>query len=252
MKMFRMISAFLVMMFVGSVVLNGQLEPQRTVQYEPGFKFTDGIYLNFDQVKTNNPIPKAKLLTSADYNDRDFFKKVFEGEKIYYYDEMGVRQELKKSDMWGFARNGVLYIQVQENFNRITFIGSICHFVADITMNDSRYNHNYPYGGGYYDPYSYYSPYNSYYPYSNYYSPYSYGMPYRQSNVQRTELKQYLIDFESGKMLDYEPRNVTILLMNDPELHEEYVRLSRKKQKQLMFVYVRKYNERNPLYLPTK
>ena len=92
----------------------------------------------------------------------------------------------------------LLYVQIQDNFNRITFVGNICHFVADITTYDSRY-YNSPYG--YYDPY--YSPYG----YSNYYNPYSpYYSPYRQSNMARTELKQYLIDFESGKVLEFDVR----------------------------------------------
>jgi len=212
------------------------------VRYTPDFRFNDGIYLNFNQVKMNNPIPKAKLLTSVDYNNREFFKKIFEMDKIYFYDNIGVRQEVAKNAIWGYARNGVLNVQIQENFNRVTFIGNICHFVADITTYDSRYS-NSPYG--YYDPY--YSPYG----YSNYYSPYnSYYSPYRQSNMARTELKQYLIDFESGKVLEFKVDNTELLLMKDNELYEEYVQLSRKKKKKLMFVYIRKFNEKNPLYLP--
>ncbi len=66
------------------------------VKYTPDFRFKDGIYLNFDQVKMNNPIPKAKLLTSADYNDKEFFKDLMESDKIYFYDNMGIRQEVNK------------------------------------------------------------------------------------------------------------------------------------------------------------
>ena len=216
------------------------------VKYSPDFRFNDGIYLNFDQVKLNKPIPKAKLLTSVDYNDREFFKKILEMDKIYFYDNIGVRQEIEKNTIWGYARNGVLYIQIQGNFNRITFVGSICHFVADITTYDSR--NSYPYG--YYDPY--YSPYGygSYYsPYGSYYSPYS---PYRQSNMSRNELKQYLIDFESGKVLEFDIENTELLLMKDNALYDEYVQLSRKKKKDLMFVYIRKFNDKNPLYIPVE
>lgn len=214
------------------------------VKYTSDFRFNDGIYLSFDQVKMNSPIPKAKLLTSIDYNDREFFKKIMEMDKIYFYDNMGVRQEIARNTIWGYARNGVLNIQVQENFNRITFVGSICHFVADITTYDSRY-YNSPYG--YYDPY--YSPYG----YSNYYSPYnSYGSPYRQSNMGRTELKQYIIDFESGKVLEFDIDNTELLLMKDNQLYEEYVQLSRKKKRELMFVYIRKFNDKHPLYLPVE
>lgn len=216
------------------------------IKYTPDFRFRDGIYLNFDQVKANDPIPKAKLLTSVDYNDREFFRKLFEADKIYFYDNMGIRQEIPKNTIWGYSRNGVLYVQIQENFNRITFVGSICHFVADITTYDSRY-YNSPYG--YYDPY-YYSPYgyNSYY---NPYSPYSsYYSPYRQSNMSRNELKQYIIDFENGKVLEFDIQNTELLLMKDDQLYEEYVRLPRRKKKELMFVYIRKFNEKNPLYIP--
>jgi len=240
-KIFFLISFF--SQGIPLVRLSGQ-DKEGMVKYSPEFRFTDGIYLSFDQVKLNSPIPKAKLLTSIDYNDREFFKKIFEMDKIYFYDNMGIRQEVAKNSIWGYSRNGVLYVQVQEGFNRITFVGSISHFVADITTYDSRY-YNSPYG--YYDPY--YSPYG----YSNYYNPYSpYYSPYRQSNTSRNELKQYLIDFESGKILEFDVENTELLLMKDNQLYEEYVQLSRKKKKELMFVYIRKFNEKNPLYIPVE
>ena len=69
-------------------------------------------------------------------------------------------------------------------------------------------------------------------------------------NMSRNELKQYLIDFESGKILEFDVDNTELLLMKDNKLYEEYVQLSRKKRKDLMFVYIRKFNENNPLYIP--
>ncbi len=246
-KMFRIF--FLVCLFSQCMSLlrvSGQ-EKEGMVKYTPDFRFNDGIYLNFDQVKLNSPIPKAKILTSVDYNDREFFNKILEIDKIYFYDNMGVRQEVAKNTIWGFSRNGVLYVQIQENFNRITFVGSICHFVADITTYDSR---------GYNSPYGYYDPYYSPYGYGNYYNPYSsygsYYSPYRQSSMTRNELKQYLIDFESGKVMEFNVDNTELMLMKDNQLYEEYVQLSRKKKKELMFVYIRKFNEKNPLYIPVE
>ncbi len=218
------------------------------VKFTPDFRFREGIYINFEHFKTKNPIPTPKLLTSTDYNDREFFKKLFESGKIYYYDNMGIRQEIVTKDIWGYSRNGILYIQVQENFTRITFVGSICHFVADITTYDPRY-YNSPYG--YYDPYSsYYSPY-SMYPYYGYggYYPGSY-YPYRSSSIARSEVKQYLIDFESGKVVEFDMPNTQMFLAKDPELYAEFLQLPRKKRKDMMFFYIRKFNERNPLYLP--
>ena len=247
---FRTILLIPVIAYVFSLSPVAGQAQDNTVKFTPDFRFKDGIYLDFEQVKTHNPIPKAKLLTSTDYNDREFFKKLLESGKIYFYDNMGIRQEVVTKDIWGYSRNGILYIQVQETFNRITFVGSICHFVADITTYDPRY-YNSPYG--YYDPYySYYSPYSVYSPYGygNYYYPGSYYYPYRQGNMVRSELKQYLIDFDSGKVIEFDMQNTEMLLMKDPKLYEEFVQLPRKKKKDLMFVYIRKYNERNPLYIP--
>jgi hypothetical protein len=243
------IGKYILLTITGCMFFFLRLEAQERegmVKFTPDFRFNEGIYLNFDQVKLNSPIPKAKILTSTDYNDREFFKKLFESEKLYFYDAVGIRQEVLISNIWGYSRNGILYIQVQKKFNRVTFVGTICHFVADITTYDSRY-YNSPYG--YNDPY-YYSPYSPY-GYGSYYSPYgSYYSPYRQSSMARNEMKQYLIDFESGKILEFDMKNTELLLMKDNQLYEEYVQLSRKKKKDLMFVYIRKFNEKNPLYLP--
>ena len=245
-KLFRILFIIILVVYGGVFCkLYGQ-ENEGMVKYTPDFKFTDGIYLNFDQVKANSPIPKAKILTSTDYNNKEFFKNLLSNKKIYFYDAMGVRQEVETNSIWGYSRNGVLNIQIQGNFNRITFVGNICHFVADVTSYDDRY-YNSPYG--YYDPYysPYYSPY--YYPY-NYYSPYgSYYSPYR-ANTARNELKQYLIDFENGKILEYDIENTELLLMKDSQIYDEYVQLPHKKKKDLMFVYIRKFNERNPLFIP--
>ena len=241
------------MTLIAAVIAIGITKAQQgdtLVQYTPDFKFRDGIYLNFDMVRSNSPIPKAKLFTSVDYNDKDFFDQVISSEKIYFYDNMGVRQEIEKDNIWGFARYGVLYVKVQDNFNRITFFGSIIHFVADVTTS-TGYN---PYG--YYDPY--YSPYRSYYspyyysPYSSrYYDPYYYGgSPYR-SNSSRTDLQMFMIDFETGKTYEYNLENLEALLMKDPQLYEEFVSMRNKNQKKMMFVYLRKFNENHPVFLPS-
>jgi hypothetical protein len=232
------------------------LSAQDLVPYTTDFKFSEGIYLNFEQVKENNPIPKAKLLSSTDYNDKDFFKNLFDPGKVYFYDNIGVRQEVEVSSIWGYARNGVLYIQIQGNFNRITYIGSICHFVADITTYDSRiyspYSGYYPY---YYSPYSYgYSPYSyGYYPYGSFYSPYgSYYSPYGSPSTRRSEVVQFMIDFESGEILEFTLDNTKRILMKDPDLYEQFIREKKSKQKDLMFVYLRKYNEKHQLMLPVR
>ncbi|TFH34155.1 MAG: hypothetical protein E4G95_08645 [Bacteroidia bacterium] len=216
-----------------------------SVALSPDFRFRDGVFLNFEQVKSNSPIPKAKILTSAEYNDREFFNQVLESGKIYFYDALGGRQEVSNNDIWGYARNGILYVRVEDGFNRITYLGTLSHFVADVTTYDNRY-YNSPYN--YYNPYSY-SPYYSNY-YNPYNSPYNSGYPYGPTTVTKNELVQYVIDFETGKLVEYEVNNIEILLMKDTELYQEFVQMPRKKKKQMLFLYLRKYNENHPVYLP--
>ncbi len=202
------------------------------VKYSAEFEFRDGIFANFDMVKANRPIPPARIVTDVDMFDRAFYDKVTNGKEIVIYDENGVKKVMKTKDIWGYGRNGALYINVGSAFHRISFVGNICHFVASVTT----YNPNY------YDPY-YYNPYYS----NSYYNP-RYGMP--RSSYSSSELRQYLLDFETGEVLDYDTESVEVLLMKDPELADEYHALRSRKQKQMKFVFIRRFNERHPLYFP--
>jgi hypothetical protein len=224
------------LVFMGiSGQVNAQKDSAAMVKYTPGFKFEEGVFINFDQVKQNRPIAKSRIITTIPYDDPDFYDRVLQEKKIQVFDNLGTKQEVTTKNLWGFSRNGVLYINVNEGYYRITIVGSICHFVASLTS----YNNN---GSSYYNDYGY--PYGGYpyNPYNPYYSPYS--------NTGNTEMRQYLLDFKTGKIVEYDVQGVELLLMADPELHDEFAALSRKKQKQMKFLYIRKFNERNPLYLP--
>jgi hypothetical protein len=203
------------------------------VKYSHEFEFVDGIYANFEMVLANDPIPSARIVTDLDMFDRAFYEKITAGKEIVIYDENGVKKELKTTETWGYGRNGILYINVGGAFHRISFVGSICHFVANVTT----YNPNQ------YDPY-YYNPY-----YSNSYYYNRYSMP--QSNVAQTDLRQYLLDFETGDVMEYDAESVEVLLMKDPELADEFHALRNRKQKQMKFVFIRRFNERHPLYFPS-
>ena len=230
--MYRYLVIFTAVIFLFQLKAAGQ--DVDTVRYTTDFKFNDGFYLSFGMVKANNPIPLARIVTKLDRTDSDFYSELLKQKTFVFFDANGVKSEVPISMLWGFSRNGVLYIKKSENFHRVTIIGSICHFVATITSYDSRY----------YDPY--YGS-NPYYYNSRYSYPYYNSGP-RQSRNQ--EVKQFILDFETGKVLEYDVKAVEILLMKDPELHDEYMALRKKKKKQLKFFYIRKFNERNPIFLP--
>jgi hypothetical protein len=214
---------------------NAQEEEQEDmVKYAPGFQFNEGIYANFEMVLDNNPIPPARIVTDVDMFDRAFYDKITNSKEIVIYDDKGVKKVMETSNIWGYGRNGALYINVGSAFHRISYVGNISHFVASVTT----YNPNY------YDPY-YYNPY-----YMNSYNYNRYSYP--QSNYGSTDLRQYLLDFETGEVMEYNIEGVEILLMKDPELSDEYGSLRHRKKKQMKFVYIRRYNEKHPLYFPAR
>ena len=229
--------------------------PEGMVEYTPDFSFTDGIFPDFYSAKNNQPIPRTKIVTTLNHNSKDFFTKLLKEEKISYYDTSGVKKEVKKSDIWGYADDGILYMQLMNNFNPFNFMGKICHIIAEITYNDSVY----------FDPVTrrYVNPYSPYRDYIVYGDPYTYIDPYNRRYYDRrnryisqnmedpsSELDQYLVDFETGVIWEYDLNSVKSLIKNDTELYSEFRKLRRRLQKRMMFSYIRRYNERNPLYIP--
>ena len=200
------------------------------VAYTPEYHFRDGIFTSIERVKNNDPIPKSVIISSADYDDPDFFERVLHEKEVTFFDNLGTTQKIPAENIWGYSQNGALYININEGFYRINIIGSICHFVANLTTYSSYYNP--------YSPYSY--PYS--YPYSPYYTP----------NTKSTEMHQYIMDFNTGTVYDYDVPAIEVLLMADPELYDQFMALSKRKKKQQKFLFIRTFNERHPLYLPVK
>jgi len=200
----------------------------KKIKYTHDFKFTDGVFMNIEQVKRNSPISKARIISNLDYDDFSFFEKLLEKDHFVVLDGMGLRKEIESEEIWGFSQNGILFIYWNNEFNRIPVFGTICHFIADKTYVDNNNNNN-----NYYN--NYYNPYNTYYP-SN-------------SQTTKTELRQYLLDTETGNVTDYSYKNIEIILMRDTELYEEFIKLKKKQRKQLKFLYLRKYNEKHPFYI---
>lgn len=210
--------------------------PEGMVRYAPGYEFKEGFYFNFEMVRNADPIPAARVVTDVDLFDREFYEKITAEDEIVIYDDNGVKKVMKTKKIWGYGRNGALYINVASSFHRISLVGNISHFVASITT----YNPNY------YDPYGY-NPYysNSYYNRGRYTtSP--------QSNYATTDLRQYLLDFQTGEIMEYDSESVEVMLMKDPELADEYLALRPRKRKQMKFVFIRRYNEKHPLYFPAR
>ncbi len=207
---------------------HAQNDSIRLVKYTPDFKFNDGIFLNFNQVLNNSAIDKSKIETKEDLNSIDFFKNILSAKTIILYDANGMKREIPVSDIWGYSNQGVLYIQYNDEFSRVPIVGSLSHFVMNVTVQESRFAD----------------------PFNPYYNPYLYDPMQQGGRYSSTELRQYIIDFKTGNIVDFSKANLKILLMQDAELYEEYNNLSRRKQRKMIFFFLRRFNDRNPLLIP--
>ena len=193
---------------------------QKVVEYSKDFEFREGIYLSIINFKNNKPIPLSKIVFNSNKEDKSFLKYVLDKTTFTYIDSAGKEQEVKSNDAWGYCSNGALYVNHGTDFNRVTVIGSICHFVATVPMrvgmSDPFYNN---------DPF--------------------YNQP------QYTYVtNQYLIDYDSGKVLEFNVENMEMLLLRDEPLYKEFIALKKKQKRDSVFVYLRKFNAKHPVYFP--
>jgi hypothetical protein len=212
------------------VLLSGALAQSDSVAEAADIEFNEGIYIVFEQVKLNTPLEKSRVITKIDYNDPDFFDQVLSIKELSFYDDKGMKQSVPVKSIWGYAKNGDLYVGINNQYCKVSYLGSICHFI--VTNFRTVYESTY-------DPYYNSNPY--YYP--------SAGIRYANP---KTELRQFLINFETGQVVDYTADNILALLAKDPQLYDEYAALKKKKREQLKFFYIRKFNQRNPVKISSK
>ena len=201
------------------------------VVYSPGYEFRDGLYMNPDMVKANRPIPPARIISEREKFDNKFYNDLLKGEFITINDNRGVRKLIKPDQVWGYAHKGVLYIQIGHSFQRLTLEGNLSRFAASATTYDQESIKRYDSG-----PYP---------------SRYYYG-PYRRPNYSYSTRSGavYLLDFETNTLYDYTPDDLEKILIRDTELLLEYGALKRSQRKKKQLEFIRRYNDRHPLYLP--
>jgi len=198
------------------------------VKFSPDVQFKSGIYFTFNQFLENTPLPKHKIVSNVPEDSPTFMAEALKPDTIYYIGDDGNIISYPKSKIWGYCENNTVFINYDKNFYRILIIGKIGFFIAQVTVESTVYDNSmYPY---YYDPF--------YYPIS--------GSP---RTVRSKEIRRYLIDFNTGEVLPFDYKNLEALLSSDTELYQEYISLSKRKRKKLIFLYIRRFNERNPLYI---
>ena len=207
------------------------------IEYYPGFVFKDGLYLSIDDVRANDPLPFARIVSNSYEYDRDFINKLIIKEDIILYDDAGVRASIKSKDVWGYALHGRLHILVGGKFQRIHLMGNISHFVASATTIEKKYFSEEDSSSGFTTTSDLY---RNFYREKYYYE------------TLTSEGDMCLYDFETNTLAKYDPAALGKLLERDSLLFSEYNLLRRKEKKNRMGEFIRRYNLSKPLYFPAQ
>ncbi len=215
-------------LYLYSLIPGSALAQQKIIEYDKDFTFREGVYFSFFDFKNNHPVPTSKILFKSNKDDRDFLKLALNNSTFHYLDSIGKEEEIKTNSIWGYCSNGTIYINHGTDFNRMVVIGSFSHFVATIAIRTSAdpfgYGHGYGYDNG------------------------GIGMnPYPQYAYST---QQFILDFSSGHVLDFTVSNMEFLLQQDDALYKEFMALKKRQKRDSIFMYLRRYNTKHPIYFP--
>jgi len=184
--------------------------------YGENTKLTEGIYMNYEQFRNNNPITRTDIQTTIGKDQLDFFGKLVDQPTVTFQKD-GVTNTAETKNAWGFYQNNILHVNYKETFYKVPVFGAICYLVALVEVPVT-----YP---GYYYP--------------------GYGMG---ATSRTREVREFIINFYDGKMEELNLEKVEQLLSRDETLYKEFKSLKRRKQKEQISRFIKKYNEAHPVY----
>lgn len=188
-------------------------QAQDSVRYNAGYTFHDGIYFNVQAFRGNTPsVPLSDLTTSQGQRVTSLRTA---GDRLFRPDSTGERVRMDLDRVWGFCEGGVVYVRAGNGFSRIGLMGSLAHLTYDATYRNI-------------DPYMMYG-----------------GTTY-------TVEEQRFLDMATGTFLPVNAGGIRQALQRDAILLEEFDGLKKKERKraETIFQFMRRYNDRHPLYFP--
>lgn len=203
-----------------SIYFNSYSQNNNT-KYGNNFSFNDGIYINFDDFKTNQSIAFSQIITNKIPENIESINALLKNKKIKYFDKNGVENEIKSKSIWGYSFNNKVYINLNGEFNIIPIIGNISHFIA----NKQVYNNSYidPFDDGF-------------------------------SSIDRptTEPQEYILDFNTGAIYEFTIKNFQLLISVDSTLYTEFAKLKKREKREMIYIFLRRFNKSHPIYFYEK
>lgn len=174
----------------------------------------DGIYLTYADFRRNNAITKEQIVSDMDKEHLEFIGKQMNLDLVTFKQGGQVLTSDPKK-IWGFFQNKTLYVNFKEEFYRVPVFGSICYLIATVTVNS-----------GFYDP--------------------MFG--YGTTGNRTKEIREFIMNFYDGNVVEFSMDRAEELLARDAALYKEFKGLGRRKQKEQVYRYIRKYNDAHPVF----
>lgn len=176
----------------------------------------DEVFLTYSDFRHNHGVLKEQIISSNNKEQLDFVGKSLEKE-TFVYSENKQSITVNTKTIWGFFQNKTLYVNYKGSFYRVPVFGAICYLVATVEIV----------GVGFYDP--------------------MFG-PGTGSGGRRQEIREFLINFYDGIVVEFKLEDAEFLISRDKTLYDEFKKLNRRKQREQISRYIRKYNELHPVY----
>jgi len=173
----------------------------------------NGVYMSVEELKFGVPSYQIHQLYKSRHDDNFSIKKWSRTTRMLVINGVGKRISLRDS-VFCVMEDGDMRVCRGGRFHTVYEFGRVCYFRE------------------------------------------SYPMVKDQMSPVVTETygtaEYFLLDLESGMILDYSLNSVESLIKSDVELLKEFRSIRKlKKRKSLMYLYIEKYNSRNPLPIIT-
>jgi len=192
------------------------LQSQTTKTVNPRIK--DGIYLNHIQLRNNAPIPFNWIIKDKEIKLDEYLKDLIFHQYFIYHDQYGIKRKVPPERITAFVINGQLYIYQGGSFNKSHFQGPICFYTAKIEIERNIPAHSS-------DPY--------------------YSSVSVSSTESYYEMEQFFFKIETGETVIATQQSFSELILDEPTISNAYKMLQNKQRRTLLFMYLRKYNEKH-------
>lgn len=202
--------------------------------YKRGFKFKDGAYRTFKEFKFNSPSLFFEYRDEVSSGELDLNNEKDTNVVLYSIDKNLVNK-LRRKHVWGYCKDGEVFVLSNTGlppfeFLTIDIFGGMMLTSNDIKVNNGGVSVGAIISGG------------------------AGGVNVSSgvginSGYTTKSVKMQIVDYDTGKLKEYNLENFMKILAKDEYLYNDFMKLKGVQKKNMMFIYLKKYNNNHPFYI---